>query len=1004
MKAAELALRQGPGLLFLAVCAAAWGFWAAQHQPKGVYPEVTFPREQVVASAPGSSAQAVLAGLTRPLEDGLRGVPGLLSVKSRTIRGAVELSLRFATDTDMAQAHALVLARLAELTPGLPPAELSATRVSPSGFPVLSFNVEGPYAPERLYELAQYTVRPALSGLPGVGQVTVQSSDVPEVEVVLEPDRMAAAHLTVAQVADRLKRANVVQAVARLSDAHELVLGVVDGELASVEALGAAVVGGTADAPLRVSDLGRIDEAVQPRTALIRTGGKPGVILNVSRRPGGDLLALDAAALAALAALRPALPAGVTFTPVYEQATFVSGAVRGVTDAVLFGSLFAVGVLALFLRDWRATLLASLSLPLTLGAALGVLAGLGQSLNLMTLGGLAMSVGLVIDDAVVVIEAIHRLLEEGLAPEEAARRGTDELFWPVVGTTATTVVVFLPLGLLSGVTGQFFSALSTALAASVLLSMWVALGVLPGLAARWLRPRQARQARDAAAGRYPRALGWALGHRAGVLGAVALAVVGGALTARRVATDFLPESDEGSYVIDYFAPVGASLAEADALAARIEAVVQDTPEVAAFSRRLGAELGPPAATLSSRGDIAVRLRADRTRPIDEVMDAQRARVAQSVPGVRVEFIQVLSDMLGDLEGAPEPIEVKVFGPDPAALRALAAEAAQRLEGTPGLVDFFGGDEGCAPELALMVDGLQSGRLGLAAADIADQLSGNALGVVATQLRRPDHLEDVRVRLAATPARSATDALLRQPLVGAQGERIPVGALARPEGRCAPAALLRDNQRNLVHLTARLSGVSLGDGVRAVRARLDGWKLPTGYTWELGGLYVPQQESLTALVQALLLSLLAVLGVLLFQLRSLRRSLAVLAATPVGLAAGLVTLVVTGSSLNVSSMMGAIVLVGLAVKNGILLLDHALAAEERGRPPQEALLEAAAARLRPILMTTLSTLVALVPLVVGGGASADLHKPLAVVVLGGLGLSTLATLFVVPLLSTRRQGN
>ena len=353
----------------------------------------------------------------------------------------------------------------------------------------------------------------------------------------------------------------------------------------------------------------------------------------------------------------------------------------------------------------------------------------------------------------------------------------------------------------------------------------------------------------------------------------------------------------------------------------------------------------------------MRLRADRTRAIDEIMDEQRDRVAAAAPGVRVEFIQVLSDMLGDLEGAPEPIEVKVFGPDPAVLRDLATEASKRLAGTPGLVDFFGGDEGCAPELALKVNGLQAGRTGLSAADLAEQLSGNSLGVVATQLRKPDHLEDVRVRLAEGPQGSAQDMLLRQPLVGPQGERVPTASLVATERRCAPASLLRDNQRNLVHLTARLSGLSLGDGVRAVRARLDGWKLPTGYTWELGGLYVPQQESLASLLQALLLSLLAVLGVLLFQLRSLRRSLAVLAATPIGLAAGLVTLVVTGSSLNVSSMMGAIVLVGLAVKNGILLLDHALAAEARGRPPEEAILEAAAARLRPILMTTLSTMVA-----------------------------------------------
>ena len=1001
MSAAELALRHGRGLLFLSVAAAIGGLVAASGLPKGVYPEVTFPREQVVASLPGAPAETVLTGLTRPLEAALASVPGVEQVRSKTIRGAAELSLFFSPDTDMAQAHPLVLSRLAELRSALPAeSDLTAERVLASSFPILSFNVSGSLPPEQLYEIAQYTIRPALSGLPGAGAVTVQSSDIPEVQVLLDPARLEAAHLTVPQVADKLRSANKVQTVARLTSEHELALGVVTGELRSAADLAAVIVGGAPDRPLRLGDLGKIAEGVQPRATLIRVDGKPGVILNVARRAAGDILALDEAVRARLAQLQPSLPPGVIVRPVYEQAVFVAEAVQGVRDAVLFGALFAVLVLLVFLRDLRATLLAALSLPLTLAASLLAMKALGQTLNLMSLGGLAVAVGLVIDDAVVIVEAVHKHLEAGLSPQEAARRGTNELFWPVVGTTATTVVVFLPLGLLTGVAGQFFAALSLSLSAAVIISLPIALAVIPSLAASFLKGTARPSLGAGLAKKYARALDGALKRPLLlILGAVVIAAVG-VVSATRVATDFLPEADEGSYVIDYFAPVGASLAESDLLASKIEDVLRETPEVEAFSRRLGTELGPPVATLSSRGDVAVRLKSKRSRDAEEIIDEQRKKIAALVPGLRVEFVQVLADMLGDLQGSPEPVEIKVFGPDARVARDLAVQAAAKIKDVPGLVDLFEGDEGCAPEVDLRVDALQAGRQGLSATAIGDQLAGAFLGEVATQLRKPDHLEAVRVRLDLPGGgeSAAPESLDSRRIATASGAMIPLGGLAATSRSCPPAALLRFNQRNLAHVTARLSGTSLGAAVAGVRAKLSGWQLPSGYSWDLGGLYDQQRASFRSLLLVLLIALVAVAAVLLFQLRSFGRTIAVLASTPLALAGAVATLWATRVSLNVSSMMGAILLVGLVVKNGILLLDHAIEAEERGLAFRAALLEAAEARLRPILMTTLATLAALVPLALGLGAGAALHRPLAIAVLGGLTFSTAATLFAVPALA------
>ncbi len=1005
MSVGSFALRHGRAFVFFAVLAAVGGAFEVGNLPKGIYPEVSFPREQVVALLSGAPAETVLAGVTRRLEEVLTSIPGVVRVRSRTVRGAAELSLYFAPDTDMTALHPQVLARAAELREVLPPGtEVTATRVLPSGFPILSLNVEGPYPASELYLLAQYTLRPALSGLPSAGLVSVQSSDVPELHVLLAANRLAGAHLSVPQVAERLRQHNQVQSVARLTDLHELSLGVVTGSFQTAEEVSRTVVAGTEFNPIRVADLGTVEEGLAPQTTVIRTDGHPGVILNVARRPGGDALELAAAVWARLAQLRSALPPGVAITPVYVQSEFIADGVRGVRDAVLFGALFAVLVLAVFLRDWRATLVVASSLPLTLGATLLVLAALGQTINLMSLGGLAIAVGLVIDDAVVVVDAIHRHLESGVRPVEAARRGTDELFWPVVGTTLTTVVVFLPLGFLSGMAGQFFLSLSLSLAAAVLISLPVALLVLPALAARWLRPIPVTTRERASTRLYERLHRSVLRRPARALGAAGAFLILACLVATRLPTDFLPEADEGSYVIDYFAPVASSLAETDRLASVIEEVLRKTPEVTAFNRRLGTELGPPVATLPSRGDVAVRLSSKRDRSIEEIVDAQREAIAHLAPGLRVEFVQVLTDMLGDLQGSPEPIEVKVFGPDLAVLQRAAADVAKRIRGTPGLVDFFDGDEGCAPETDLRVDSFAASRVGLATSSISDQLAAAFTGEVATQVRRSDRLEDVRVKLSGIdPLLPPSPASLEEARVlTASGTAVPVLALTKATRACPTAVLLRENQRNMVHLTARLSGTSLGTAAEEVRQRLKDLPLPVGYTWELGGLLDQQRSSFRSLFTVFCGALAGVLGVLLFQLRSFRYAGAVLAAAPVAVGGAVLTLWACRVSLNVSSLMGVILLVGLVVKNGILLVDQAIVSQQGGMGRREAFESAPRIRLRPILMTTLATLVALTPLVVGIGSGGVLLKPLAIAVVGGLFFSTLATLLLVPLLAGRQR--
>jgi CzcA family heavy metal efflux pump len=997
--------KHGRGIALAVALLVAAGAAAYAQLPRGLYPELSFPRIAVVATLADGTAEIVLRNLTRPLEEALMPVLGVRRVRSKTIRGACELSLQFDPDTEMVTALQLVQARLAEVRSDLPAgATVVAERITPTSFPVFSLNVDGSVPPAQLRDVALHQVRPALSRVPGVGPITVTAGEPREFEVEVDPARAEAAGLTLDEIARRVGEANRFATVGRHDRAYRRYAIVLAGVAPSANGLGDFVVGGTDRAPVRLSDVAKIREGHEDPRLVVRSPSGPAAVVNVSRRIGGDVIALERGLKAAVAQLQTELPPGIHLTPVYDQAPLIAGATGAVRDAILVGAVLSALVLLLFLRDPRATLLAALVIPSSLLAACVVIRLFHGSLDLMSLGGMAIAVGLVIDDAVVVVEAIHRELASGKTPREAAEAGVSLLAGPVISSTVTTVVVFAPLAFLAGVVGTFFAALSLALAAAVIASLVIALTVIPLLSA-WLLKPGAHAPPDLAGERYGDWLGRALRRRRWMLGGALVFLAGGAVAARFVETGFIPELDEGAYVFDYYTPIGTSLDEADALAGQIDDLLRADPDVETFTRRLGAELGPPRATETSRGDIIVRLKPHH-RPIEELMEDQRREMAARLPGVRIELIQLLQDMLGDLEGNPEPIELKLFGDDEATLRKEALKVADAIRDAPGLTDLYDGQVACSPERVVKIDPVKAGRSGLTTDAIATQLSAALLGAEASPLPEQDRLVPVRVRWPDA-SRFEEHALDRVRIHTSAGAWVPLVELGRVEDGCAPSEITRENLRLMVPVTARLEGRDLGSAIAEVQSRLKGVTLPRGYSVEIGGQRLSQQESFRALGLALGAALALVLLVLVFQFGGFAAPLAILAAAPLALAGGVLALLATGIPLNVSSLLGAILLVGLVVKNGILLLHRAAEREAEGAATGDALAQAGAVRLRPILMTTLCTLVGLLPLAIGLGAGAEMHRPLAVGVLGGLGLSTVGTLFVVPALYAifrrRRQG-
>ena len=1022
MSLTRVATHHSRAIILLTILLAAAGVVSGFSLPSGIYPPLEFPRIVAVAHAGTTPPQSMMLTVTRPLEQAIMEVPGIQRVRSRTFRGATEISAQFDPGTDMVVALQQAQDHIAEIRTTLPDdLDLTVDRLTPAAFPIFAINLTGGLSAADLHDYGFYVVRPALARVDGVGRVQVQASDTREIEVVVDPGKLTASGLTVDDVSTALKGQNLLAPVGHYPEHGIQHLVLASGLWSSADQIGDTPVIVKNGSTVRVRDIATVTPGAPDRMSLIEGKGGTSAAINVSQQIDANILTVRQGLVDQIAQLQTALPAGLRIERTYDLAAFVEAAIANVRDAIIIGGVLAVLVLLAFLRSTRLTIVAASTLPLTVVSTFFFMWLFNESINLMSMGGIAVAIGLVIDDAVVVVENIHRRLAAGGGPNDV-ERATQELIKPVVSSTLTTVVVFAPLGFLSGVVGDFFKALSITLTVAVLISLALALTLIPILARGSYRrgahdhrhPDRASEAGHAhdhhvrVSGESERAEGKigfierayvrslpALTRRPWLVGLVVLALGASAYVLfNRIGTGFFPEADEGGFVLDYWTPPGMALEDTDARMKKVEAILTATPEVQTFVRRTGSEMGM-FATQQNRGDILVRLkpRGQRDREADEIVNEVRAKVAKAVPDTQVEFAQVLEDMLGDLEGAPTPIEVKVFGDDQTKLEPISDQIAEKLGKIRGIVDVVGLQRG-GPEVLWQVDPIVAGRLGLTTQQVSDQLSNAWLGETATNLRLLDRTVPVRVRYPDSVRFDPTQ-LGQTSIKGATGALVPASALVTVSQTGGQPELMRENLRQMALVTARLEGRDLGSAVADVRQMLTSMSLPVAYTWEVGGQYESQRRAFNEMLVVAGVAAALVFVILVFHFRSFIQATLILAAAPLSLGGALALLVVTGTDLNVSSAMGLILLVGLVVKNGIVLLDFADRRRAEGYPAEEAMLMAARVRLRPILMTTLCTLFGLLPLALGIGAGAELQRPLALAVIGGLSLSTLVTLYLVP---------
>ncbi|HKA25614.1 MAG TPA: efflux RND transporter permease subunit [Candidatus Eisenbacteria bacterium] len=974
------------------------GVWIGLRMPSAILPEVTFPRVKIVAESGERPADEMLRSVTRPLEEGLRLVPGVREMRTTTSRGSVELNLDCAWGSDMDLTLQRVQARVDAVRGTLPDATTIETRLmSPVVFPVLGFSLTSPTRSlAELRDLARVRWQPELSRLPGVAQVIVQGGDPLEATVTLDPARLEGRHLDAPTVAEAIRRSAELHEVGLLDANRELYLGLADARPANLDALASVPVPVDSGPPVPLGQLGKIALAPAPRFRRYAAHAHEAVLVNLLRQPQASTVALSQAAHRWVEEHRQTLPPDVKVETFYEQADLVRASVASVRDALLVGALMAIAIVAFFLGSLRLGLAAALVLP---GSIALTLLGLGlghQSLNLMTLGGIAAAVGLVLDDAIVVVEHFDHTLGAG-ADAEAVLGAITDVFPSLLGSSLCTLTIFLPFMWLGGVTGAFFRVLALSMALMLASSLLLCALVLPHLGrggggekGRGVRhaPRWAERAIDY--GPRHRWIAWAVPLV--LLGAIPLLLLG-------VGTGFLPEMDEGSLIMDYVALPGTSLSETDRQLKQVEAILDSVPDIAAWSRRTGDQLGF-FTTEPHVGDYVLRLKNGHRRSSDEVADDLRERIGRAQPTLVIEFGQLVEDVIGDLIATPQPVEIRLFGEDRTVLHDRAGKAAAIVAKVRGTVDVKNGIVVSGPNLNISpAAGAQ--RLGLSSEDLAKQVEPYLQGIQAGEIQRGARAWPLRVYLPLPENQTGVDVLRQARIPATPGHWVRLGDVATITVKPGETEIERDDQREMVAVTARLSGRDLGSAMAEIRSKIaKDLPLAPGMTVEYGGLWREQKSSFQGLAIVLIAATASVLLLLLIAFRSWWEAGSVIVVAAASLVGVFAALLVTGVAFNVTSFVGAVMMVGIVAENAYFLVMEHRRGLAAGEAPEEAATAAARRRARPVLMTTAAAVAALAPLALGIGSGSALLRPLAIAVIGGFMVSAFLLLLVLPSLLAR----
>jgi CzcA family heavy metal efflux pump len=997
--------RHGKPIIFVILTLVAVGVYLALTIPIAVFPDTDFPRVTIGVDNGVMPIDQMQVALTRPIEEAVNTVQGLDYITTTTSRGTAQLDLFFNWNVDMYRTLELVNAAIARVQPTLPStAKVTTNRMTFAAFPIMGYSLTSDTVSQAdIWELANYELKPRLNRQPGVSNIVVQGGQQPEFLVQPDPSKLIQTGVTIPNILDAIGRGNLIDSPGLIEMQHQLVLSLVSAQARTPDEISRIVVKTAPNGALvHIGDIATVTRSVMPAYTVVTANTKPAVLLNVFRQPDSNTVTVAGAVHAEIDQIRKTLPKSIELRPFYDQSELVTDSINSVRDAILIGLILASLIMVLFLRDWGTSLVAGLVIPATIALTFLAMKALNQTFNLMTLGGLAAAVGLVIDDAIVVVENIVLHRDSGQTRAEAIRSAIREIRVPLVGSTLTPIVVFVPLISMIGVYGVFFRALAITVGMALLTSLALALTWTPTLSHYLIRKQHRGEAAEHGVPGwlfrpYAAVLRFALEHRV-VLGLFAVLLIGASYFCyNQLGNDLLPAMDEGGFIVDYVMPAGSSLDDTNRVITRVERILRATPEVESTSRRTGLQLGVFAVTEPNTGDILVKLKRDRKRSADEVVAEVRAKIKKAEPVLDLEFPALLQDMVSDLQGAPEPCVIKLFSQDPKVLLEWAPKVGDAIKKLPGVVDVANGIENTisGPARVFTIDPGVTARAGFTPQEVELNTSAILQGEPAPA-PVVINARSYTIRVRFPPSTSATlDSIRNTPLVSGTGKTATLGALSSVSEIPGETEIRDENLQRNVQVTASFEGLSLGEGMRKVQQAVADLNLPPSIRVAYGGKFEQQQRSYRDMFFALVLAVLLVFIVLLFEFGDFSAPIAVICSALLSTSGVFVALLITGTTFNLSSFMGLIMVIGIVAKNGILLLDADQKYRGSGIPPEESMLQAGERRLRPIMMTALATVAGMIPLSLGLGAGSQMLQPLAIAVIGGILASMILSLVVTP---------
>lgn len=994
-------------IIFLLLVLSIGGALTAMILPVALFPNVNFPRIVVNVDSGDRPAEQMVISVTRPAEQAVRSVPGLHSIRSTTSRGSAELSINFNWGQDMALALLQVELAINRIRPNMPRGTVvSARRMDSTVFPVTAYSLTSKdHTLVELRDIAEFQLTPILSAIDGVARIGVLGGKTAEYKVKVDLAHLEAYGLKIQDVVQALSASNVLKVVGRMEDHYKLFLVLSDTSLRSIAEVRRTILRSGDNGLVELEDVATVEPSTVPQWQKITANGQEAVLLQIYQQPAGNTVQIVNAIKTDLARFKKNLPKGITIRNWYDQSQLITESSASVRDTIIVGMGLAAVVLFIFLRNLRVTFLAVITVPVVLASTILFLYMLGMTFNIMTLGGMAAAVGLILDDATIMIEHIVRRLRAGTDDvQELIRQAAREFATPLIGSSSSTVIVFLPLAFLGGVTGAFFKPLSLTMVCALVISFFVAWFAIPILASHLIGKRET-EIEDIGKITHWFHSGyrylmnsillrpWVL-----LVGVVPFLLVG-YLGYRNVGSGFMPAMDEGGFVIDYRTTPGTSLDETDRLVRQLENILRATREVVSYSRRTGAQLGG-GITESNSGDLFVRLKPPPRNSIEEIMNHLRHEIEERIPGLKVEMAQLMEDLIGDLTAVPQPIEIKLYGDDPKILMKSATDVAERIGHIPGVVDVRNGIVLAGDALEIQVDRDRAALENMDPEMITMQLRTYLTGLVATEVQKKEKLIGIRVWVPRG-LRSTTDDFSQLKLQAADGHWLPLKRVALVKIVSGQPQINRDNLKRMLAVTGRISGRDMGSTVNDVQQVLSKAELiPSGVYYELGGLYRQQRIAFRGLIMVFAAAVVLVFLLLLFLYERFRVSITIMGMPLLAISAVFIGLWVTGTELNITSMMGMTMVVGIVTEVAIFYFSEYQDLRTSGTNALDALVEAGINRMRPIAMTTFAAIVALLPLALGIGQGAAMQKPLAIAIISGLIVQIPLILVVMPILFHR----